>query len=270
MRLYIVILLIFFTAGFVNAQEIVVRPEHDTNRNVLSLYVYNPSPCPVTLTAVSTRLDTTLERYLPKDTEKLLASWQTPPKALVERPQKMFSYNLILGNPNAIHDDRYQYELPYPVGKSYELIQGNKSAYSHNQLRSQYAFDFAMPVGSFIAAARGGVVGYVIDKFDEGGDDPNLMTKSNRIMICHDDGTVGAYGHLRKDGAFVEVGDMVYAGQVIGFSGNTGYTAQPHLHFVVLKGGKSVPIRFRDQYTILYEGEMYEHEAIQNPTNDNN
>lgn len=88
----------------------------------------------------------------------------------------------------------------------------------------------------------------------------NLYVFYNSFAMNNPYGTVATYAHLKKDGALVEIGDQVYAGQVIGFSGNTGYSTFPHLHFVVLKGKQSIPIRFRNQYTILYEGQVYEHE----------
>lgn len=259
MRVLISILLIVFTCGTAGAQNLIVHPQNDEEQNIFSMQVINRFPCPITLTMKSTKLDTTFETFIPKNERQTLFKWQDPPQMLVENPGEMFLYNYFLGDPNAVHDDRYQYNLPYPPGEAYMLAQGNKTEHTHNEDISKYAFDFAMPVGSLISAARGGRVGYVVEKYSEGGDDIRLKAKTNRILICHDDGTVAAYAHLKKDGAFVEVGDMVYAGQVIGLSGNTGYSTFPHLHFVVLKGRESIPIRFRNQYTILYEGEVYEH-----------
>lgn len=260
MRLLISILLIVSTYGIAGAQNLIVHPQKDDEKNNFSLQIYNKFPCPITLTVNSSELDTTFQTFIPEEEDQTLFKWQNPPKKLVENNEKLFDYNFILGNPDAVHDDRYQYELPFPKGEAYMLAQGNKTEHTHNKPISKYAFDFAMPVGSLVSAARGGVVGYVVNKYNKGGNDAKLMEKSNRIMICHDDGTVAAYAHLKKDGAFVEVGDIVYAGQVIGLSGNTGYTTFPHLHFVVLIGERSIPIRFRNQYTILYEGEIYEHE----------
>jgi hypothetical protein len=55
------------------------------------------------------------------------------------------------------------------------------------------------------------------------------------VLIRHDDGTIAEYAHLRKDGVNLLIGDWIRAGSVIGYSGNTGYTSGPHLHFEVYK-----------------------------------
>jgi murein DD-endopeptidase MepM/ murein hydrolase activator NlpD len=43
------------------------------------------------------------------------------------------------------------------------------------------------------------------------------------------------YEHLRHKGVVVNEGEKVKAGQLIGFSGNTGLSPAPHLHFQVNK-----------------------------------
>lgn len=260
MRWVVSILFIVCTCIEANAQNLHVHVPEVKEQDNFVLEVTNRFPCPITLTIKSSELDTAFQEFIPKNEKRRLFSWNDPPKELVENFDQIFHYDLILGDPDVVHDDRYQYQLPFPKGEAYELVQGNKSDYTHNEDISRYAFDFAMPVGSFISAARGGVVGYVIDKYSKSGSDASMKEKTNRILICHDDGTVAVYAHLKKDGAFVEVGDIVYAGQVIGLSGNTGYSNFPHLHFAVLIGDRSIPIRFRNEYTILYEGLIYEHE----------
>ena len=260
MRLVISIILLLGFSASLGAQNLMVQPDYNKDQNIFKLTLYNDYPCPLSVTVKSAELDTTFEVLLRNKEERILFTLHNPPHKLVANPQEVLTYRYYIGNPDAVHDDSYEYELPYPVDKSYRLTQGNKSNYTHNQAISEYAFDFGMPEGSFVAAARGGTVGYVEDSFKIGGIDNKLMDKSNQILVCHDDGTVAMYAHLTQNGALVEVGDIVYAGQVIGLSGNTGYSTNPHLHFVVLKGKQSIPIRFRNQYTILYEGEMYEHE----------
>ena len=54
----------------------------------------------------------------------------------------------------------------------------------------------------------------------------------------------------------VEVGDSVSQGQLIGYSGNTGHTTMPHLHFAVYRATEwgntqSIPIRFRSADGII-------------------
>ncbi|MDZ7682963.1 MAG: M23 family metallopeptidase [Fodinibius sp.] len=147
--------------------------------------------------------------------------------------------------------------LPYPPNTAYRLIQGNHGAHTHNKLSSLYAYDFEMPEGSLVSAVRGGVVGYVKDHNNEGGDNEAYMDKGNLIMVCHSDGTVAIYAHLKYEGSIVNVGEHVFAGQVIGFSGNTGFTTGPHLHFVLMVGDRSVPLKFRNLPEELVEGREY-------------
>ena len=61
------------------------------------------------------------------------------------------------------------------------------------------------------------------------------------------------YWHLRKDGVTVNLSDTVKKGQLIGYSGNTGYTAFPHLHFQVQdKNGHDIATRFLTKKGAIY------------------
>ncbi len=53
----------------------------------------------------------------------------------------------------------------------------------------------------------------------------------NIIVLDHGYGIVTRYGHL--DGFNVRPGQRVKRGDVIGFSGNTGRSTAPHLHYEV-------------------------------------
>lgn len=122
------------------------------------------------------------------------------------------------------------FRLPYPVGSSFLVTQGNCSSFSH-QGTLQFAYDFDMPIGTLVTAARAGTVVFVEESYLDG--DPEFW-HSNVVQIAHDDGTTATYAHLTADGALVEVGDSVRTGQPIARSGNTGFTlGQPHLHFDV-------------------------------------
>ncbi len=119
------------------------------------------------------------------------------------------------------------YVLPYPVGSSYIVAQANCSGFSHSGLL-RYAYDFAMPIGTSVTAARAGVVTFVREEFPDGDFE---RFHSNLVQVQHDDGSYAVYEHLTQQGALVAVGDVVVQGQEIGLSGNTGFTlGLPQLH----------------------------------------
>lgn len=142
-------------------------------------------------------------------------------------------------------DTSYIYTLPYPKGKVHLLVQGYNSSFSH---KGRLGLDFKMKSGSPVTAARDGVVVDVEEQFTKGGINKKYYRKSNHITVRHSDGTMAFYGHLRHNGAKVAVGDTVHIGQVIGYSGSTGYSLFPHLHFMVWNpsatGRKQLPTRF--------------------------
>ena len=147
------------------------------------------------------------------------------------------------------------YVLPYPVGVTRNVRQGNCNATNshHAGYGEPFAYDFEMPIGSEIVAARGGRVLAVIEEFT---DEQNEMRTANLVAIDHGDGTYAKYGHLTHDGALVEVGEEVKTGQPIARSGNSGMSRGPHLHFSVKRcpegervGGprcESIPVSFRN------------------------
>jgi len=161
-----------------------------------------------------------------------------------------------IGDEDAVHDDDHLYRLPYADGTSYRVLQGFGSRFSHRGIE-QYAVDFKMSIGTPVHAARDGVVARVIESNDRGCWQDGCGQYANFIVIMHDDGTTGEYYHLQQNGAFVEVGEQVVAGQKIGLSGNTGHTALPHLHFAVYRatrGGQpqSVPVNFISADGVVY------------------
>ena len=95
------------------------------------------------------------------------------------------------------------------------------------------AVDWGMPVGTPLWAAAAGKV--IISKNSgwNGG-------YGNYVIIQHPNNTQTIYGHMTN--TIVSVGQTVTQGQLIGYSGSTGNSTGPHLHFEV-RGAKN-PFNF--------------------------
>jgi hypothetical protein len=122
------------------------------------------------------------------------------------------------------------YVLPYAVGTSYFVDQGNCSPPGNGHRGvTKFGYDFLMPIGTPVYAARGGIVTQVEESHFDG--QVAATGFDNLIVIQHDDGTTTLYGHLTHDGAAVSAGERVLQGALVGYSGNTGNTNnKPHLH----------------------------------------
>jgi len=158
-------------------------------------------------------------------------------------------------------DNSAVYSLPFSKGSKFLLIQAYNSKMSH---KSELSLDFKMKKGSKICAARAGVVTATKADSDVGGLKDEYLSQGNHIIITHSDGSEAMYWHLKKDGVLVHVGDTVQQGQHIGYSGNTGYTAFPHLHFQVQdKNGNDIATRFNTKKGIIYlrPGKWYRPQA---------
>lgn len=136
------------------------------------------------------------------------------------------------------YDTLYNYGLPFLKGRRYKVLQAQNTNFTHKGNFSRYAIDFKMNVGQTVCAIRDGIVVKVKKNFDKGGSNKTYRDKANLIIIYHSDGTFAQYLHLKKEGVIVKKGDSVKKGQPIGYSGNTGMSTEPHLHFAVYKPSK--------------------------------
>ena len=84
--------------------------------------------------------------------------------------------------------------------------------------------DIGTPMGTPVLAAKAGTVTWASWNGGYG----------NCVIISHGKGNSTLYGHL--SGYNVSVGDQVSQGQVIAYSGNTGNSTGPHLHFGIMEG----------------------------------
>jgi murein DD-endopeptidase MepM/ murein hydrolase activator NlpD len=207
----------------------------------------SPATAPPTSTAVSPSSTTTSAP--PRTTTTTIDTREGEP-ACLERAR--------FGEPT-----ESPYLLPFPPGTQYKVTQ--TYCVPGGGHRNQLAYDFNLPIGADVLAARSGLV---INIREDSPDDGQGQGEHNFIFIQHDDGTVAFYAHLQLNGVLVDVGDEVEAGQLIALSGNSGLTGRPHLHFGVyqsaaLQEGYDVPVNFRntsyplDDWGGLRQGGVY-------------
>ena len=93
--------------------------------------------------------------------------------------------------------------------------------------RGHTGMDFAASSGTRILSARGGIV------LGTGNTDATCPNASygKWVFIKHDNGLSTLYAHLSS--ISVSGGQSIGAGELVGYSGNTGYSTGPHLHFGV-------------------------------------
>jgi len=160
------------------------------------------------------------------------------------------------------------YIVPFKQ-KSVKIGQGFHGKASHRDWPDDsedmtYSLDFFRPEGTGIIASKEGIVTKVKSDGKEnysGKDltkgDEAYKKHMNYIEIEHSDGSFAAYSHLKNNGVFVKVGEKVKQGQIIGLSGNTGWSSAPHLDFNIFrknyKNRKIKTIKFK---FVNYEGPL--------------
>jgi len=96
--------------------------------------------------------------------------------------------------------------------------------------RMHKGIDFGVPVGTPVMAAGSGTV--VIEG--------RLGGYGNFLKISHGNGYATGYGHLSRFAPGIHMGSHVRQGQVVAYSGNTGLTTGPHLHYEIFVNNKQV------------------------------
>jgi murein DD-endopeptidase MepM/ murein hydrolase activator NlpD len=175
-----------------------------------------------------------------------------PVTALAGAPVSAQSLARSFLRPDPIPEPREQapgdstgFRLPFAAGQDIRIEQGWNTTFSHNG-KAAYAYDFGLYMNTDVLAAAAGIVAFVHDGETKCGG-PKLRDKANYVTIYHADGSATQYGHLSK--VSVKVGEVVAEGEVIGKSGDTGYSqCMPHLHFARQYEGsgvtQSVPVYF--------------------------
>ncbi|HEX8437684.1 M23 family metallopeptidase [Archangium sp.] len=262
-----VALVMVLACGVAGAQPLPYRGETCSEDGVVCLIIEQPDTETASI-SIRTKARAELTLTLDAEVENVELSTPLPVTAVFDGPQtrtlvklthhrrelawryKNVRYSWNWGNPRAMHDDSVLYQLPMASGRPVRVLQGYDGEFSHSG-SSRYSVDFDLPEGSPVHAARQGVVVQVVQTFTTAGTDASYreQDKANRVLVRHPDGTLGYYGHLKPGGAVVQEGQSIAAGQLLGLSGNTGFSKGPHLHFEVRRpiDGRTwvtFPVRF--------------------------
>lgn len=114
----------------------------------------------------------------------------------------------------------------WPLDERGYVTRGQSSAESTEEQHP--GIDIAVPIGSVVRAAGGGVVLQTGAQEEYG----------NFVLLEHPEGYQSMYGHLTR--ILAVQGTRISAGEVIALSGNTGRSSAPHLHFEIRLNGVSI------------------------------
>ena len=131
----------------------------------------------------------------------------------------------------------WQGPLQWPVNSKIVSYYGTRRNFNRGTLYTYHSgIDLSARVGTPVKAAASGRVAAA----------QAFPIRGNTIILDHGRGVFTVYCHLSR--FEVEPGQIVNVGEVIGYTGNTGRSLGPHLHFELAVGGVTVnPINWLDR-----------------------
>lgn len=220
--------------------EIKIKLYYEQTNNGYKVFVDNDEFCPISVNLNFTVTNLLIEggnnKIYVVDAKKNKQLITTLTMINDNKPYKMsYQYKSNYGSVLiAKFDENYIYDLPFKSNENYLVNQGYNGTFSH---QNENSLDFLMPVGTEITAVREGIVINVIDSNNKNCPTKDCIKFNNVVLIYHSDNTFSEYAHLKFKGAKVKIGDTVSKGQVIGYSGNVGWSSGAHLHLVIFKQG---------------------------------
>ncbi len=117
---------------------------------------------------------------------------------------------------------------------------GKKRIFNENHKTQHLGIDFRTGFGKKIPVANQGRVVFVDDLFYSG----------KTVIVDHGNRVFTLYGHLKK--TFVDQGQLLDQGHIVGLSGATGRVTAPHLHWGVVVNGNLV-----NGFSLIEESEKH-------------
>lgn len=157
----------------------------------------------------------------------------------IENPNRLqIGQKLVVPGAQALEALRRREAIVSPSGQllrnfSWPTTGRISSRFGERWGRMHYGLDIAVPTGTPIRAAAAGTVTYA----------GSMGTYGILVMIDHGHGVETRYAHLSR--VAVRVGQRVARGDIIAYSGNTGNSTGPHLHFEIRRNGVALdPLDF--------------------------
>jgi len=115
--------------------------------------------------------------------------------------------------------------LAYPVDNPFITQEYGGTDFAQRAYKTKFhnGIDFRASIGTPIYAAEDGEV------FAVGNN--GRVQYGKLVVIKHNNNLATLYAHLSRQ--IVKTGNFVKRGDIIGYSGNTGYSTGPHIHFTV-------------------------------------
>ncbi len=129
---------------------------------------------------------------------------------------------------------RWQSRFSLPVDAPVTTAFATRRSYNGRFPEGNHAgMDFGAAMGTPVRATAGGVVRFA----------QQSTVRGNVLILDHGAGVLSTYAHLSRFS--VRLGDVVTAGQVVAWVGNTGLSTGPHLHWEIWVDGANVdPLRW--------------------------
>jgi murein DD-endopeptidase MepM/ murein hydrolase activator NlpD len=166
-----------------------------------------------------------------------LLKWSAANLETLER--RVGIQRLSLDEIKSIYNNNQQRLSHLPVMRPVDgMILSNYGMRMHPVLKMRLmheGMDFRANIGTPVFATGNGTIRFA----------GNRGTLGLLIEIDHSHGYITRYAHLSKLEAGIRSGTKVNRGDLIGYSGNSGRVSGPHLHYEILKNGRSVdPIQY--------------------------
>lgn len=120
--------------------------------------------------------------------------------------------------------------LLQPYYGNADVLQGfgdNAAVYSRFGFEGHMGLDIGIAIQPVLAAHDG-----IVEYQGSGGEWPLMGAAAGTCILLKGEGFRTGYAHLSR--VYVNIGDSVQAGDVIGISGDTGATTGFHLHFELM------------------------------------